>query len=225
MERCSAYHAALFDLDGTLADTLVDVADAVNSVLSSEGLPIHPADAYRTMVGNGFSLLMRRALPPGFASEGGEFERLLSKSVERYREGCLVSTAPYPGINKMLDILAAAGIPTAVLSNKPHSITLSIVGALFPNHHFATVYGERPGVPTKPDPHAALDIASLSNIAPSCWLYLGDSGVDMATARAAGMTPVGALWGFRDKAELLAMGASLLVTKPSEVLALFGFSD
>jgi phosphoglycolate phosphatase len=213
------YNAVVFDLDGTLLDTLADIAAAVNRALASLGLPPHPVDAYRHFVGEGIAVLAQRALPKDRQSEA-DVKACLSAITREYGSGLLVNTRPYAGIPELLEALGRKRIPCAIVSNKPHDLTLRSVGALFKGVRFGAVLGERKGVAPKPDPCLALKAASLLGAAPAQCLYVGDSGIDMQTAIAAGMYPVGALWGFRDKEELVGNGAKTLIKHPSELLRL-----
>jgi len=214
--------AALFDLDGTLADTIADIADAVNASLVAAGFAAHTIESYKLKVGNGFEMLMHRALPSSASLSEEAFGALYRDAAGRYAKACLVRTKPYSGIPEMLAALSEKGVALAVLSNKPDAMVRTMTAALFPNLTFVEAYGERVGVPRKPDPAAALEIAAKARIPASRWLYLGDSGVDMETANAAGMLACGALWGFRSASELKKAGAALLAAAPSDVLAVFG---
>jgi len=193
----------IFDLDGTLADSLADIAAAMNRTLRAHGFPEHPVDAYRTFVGEGVRKLAERALPPG--TEGVR-EAFLAAYQADYAEHLLDATRLFPGIPEVLDALAAAQVPVGVLSNKPDAATRRLVDALCGSWAFRAVSGERPGVPRKPDPAGALALADALAAAPGTVAFVGDTGVDMLTARAASMRPVGVLWGFRP-AEVLASGA------------------
>jgi phosphoglycolate phosphatase len=209
----------LFDLDGTLLDTLGDIADAMNDVLGVLGLPGHPEESYKTFVGEGVRFLVERALPRD-RRDPGTVARGLALLEERYRHRPEGRTSPYPGIPALLDALSARRLPLAVLSNKPEPATLAAVRDHLPRWDFRSVAGAREGVPLKPDPAPALAIAADAGVDPAAVLYLGDTGVDMRTARAAGMRAAGALWGFRGREELVATGAEFLVTAPGEVLTL-----
>jgi len=213
-------HAVLFDLDGTLLDTLDDLADSMNAVLAAAGHPVHPTDAYRRFVGDGVVNLARRALPPDHRDDAA-VRRAVEAMRAEYKNRWDTRTRLYDGIPELLDELARRNIPAAVLSNKPHDFTLLCVRKLLARWSFAVVQGVTDDCPPKPDPAAALRVAELLNVTPAEVLYLGDTNTDMATAVAAGMVPVGALWGFRDADELTAAGAALLVTHPREVLELF----
>ena len=192
----------IFDLDGTLADSLGDIASAMNRTLRAHGFPEHPVSAYRTFVGEGVRRLVARALPPG--AEAAQ-ERFLAAYQADYAEHLLDQTRLFPGIARVLDVLAAAGVPVAVLSNKPDAPTRRMVDALCGRWSFRAVVGERPGVPRKPDPASALALADALAAPPDRVALVGDTGVDMLTARAASMRPVGVLWGFRPQ-EVLATG-------------------
>lgn len=215
----SALRAVIFDLDGTLLDTLDDLAGAMNHVLVQEGLPAHPVDAYRYFVGDGMEMLVRRALPPE-RLDPTTVARALAAMRAEYDGRCADKTRPYPGIPELLDALARRTVPFAVFSNKPHEAAVDLVGRLLGRWEFAAVVGARPGYPVKPDPTGALEVAGLLGAAPGECLYLGDTGTDMRTARAAGMRAVGALWGFRPAAELLEAGAHALAASPADVLGL-----
>lgn len=210
------FDAVLFDLDGTLTDTLADIACAMNRSLRLHGLPQWPEDAYRYLVGDGAKVLSERAVRQ---------RHELAPSVRReyqayYQEHTLDRTKPYDGICAMLERLQELGLKLAVLSNKPDQDTKGVVAHFFPQIRFARVQGQVEGVPVKPDPAGALRLAEDIGVRPERILYLGDTAVDMRCARAAGMYPVGALWGFRDEAELRESGAAVLAEKPSDVVDL-----
>ena len=213
--------AAIFDLDGTLADTIGDIGAAVNSLLSERGYPLHDNAVYKRMVGNGFANLMRRALPASVAADETLFAALAREAASRYAARSLETTRPFEGIPAMLETLARRGVRCAVLSNKPDDMTKNMVEALFPSTRFLAVLGDRPGVPRKPDPQEALAIAASSGIPAERWAFIGDSDVVMRTGRAAGMTALGASWGYRSVDELLAGGASAILKTPSDILDRF----
>lgn len=214
--------AAIFDLDGTLADTIGDLGDAVNYVLSAHGFPEHNIHTYKVMVGNGFAMLMRRALPPSVASleTGNEelFTTLLHEAVSEYTHRSLATTKPFPGIKELLTALSDRKLLCSVLSNKPDQMVKHMVAALFPHIPFLTVVGDRESAPRKPDPSSALEIARLAGIPPGQFAFIGDSGVDMKTGAASGMLPLGASWGYRSRAELENGGAAGILDKPSDFL-------
>jgi phosphoglycolate phosphatase len=211
------FKAVIFDMDGTLLDTLADLADSMNQVLKNLGFPEHPREAYKYFVGQGMDILVRKALPPEHLNES-----LIPQCIEAMREeyGKIWdrNTRPYPGIPELLDALTQRKIPMAILSNKPHDFTRFVAAKLLAKWTFPVILGARPGVPKKPDPAGALEIADILKLSPKEILYLGDTGTDMQTANAAGMFPVGVLWGFRTKSELLAEGAKVLIKHPQELL-------
>lgn len=207
----------IFDLDGTLADSLEDIASAMNRTLAAYRFPAHPVSDYRTFVGEGLRKLVERALPAG--TEGIQ-ERFLATYQADYAEHLLDSTRLFPGIPEVLDALQLAGVPVAVLSNKFDQPTRRLVDALCGRWTIRAVFGERPGVPRKPDPTSALALADALGAPPESVTFVGDTGVDILTARAASMRPVGVLWGFRPK-EVLASGAEMASTGP-ELAQLLG---
>lgn len=230
------FRGILFDLDGTLADTLADLANATNWALTQLGCPTHAVDSYRLKVGDGARELCARALPADRQALADDAVRLMR---ERYNKHCFELTRLYPGIPELIAELATRRYRLAVLSNKPDDFTKGMIQHYFPNPEapsrqpttprggsgaaigpFDIVRGQLPNVPLKPDPTAALQIAQALGVAPWEWLYLGDTNTDMRTATAAGMTAVGALWGFRDRKELESSGAQHLVARPEEVLDL-----
>lgn len=214
-KKLSQYQAVIFDLDGTLLYTLEDLADSLNHTLREEGLPTHPPEEYRFMVGNGLEMLVTRSLPEGMRI-AAHVRPILKKFIEKYRANQVSKTRPYPGVEQALEDLSATGLHLAVLSNKAHSNTLAVVEHFFPGR-FEIVLGLRPEVPPKPNPAGALEIADALNIKPERFLYLGDSDVDMETALSAGMYPVGVSWGYRPREELLAAGALLILNSPGEI--------
>lgn len=218
----TSLEAIVFDLDGTLADTLEDIANAVNRALDEHGLPPHPTDAYRELVGEGVGRLVERALPEGSSAS---HDSVLDAVATHYVAHILDHTAAYDGIPELLDTLTERGIPMAVLSNKPEPATRHIVDELFGGWPFVVVAGGRDGVALKPDPEPALEIARRMGVDASRVLYLGDTSTDMDTAVAAGMYPVGALWGFRDRDELVAHGARQLAARPADVLEIMEHPD
>ena len=213
------YSGVIFDLDGTLLNTLDDLANSMNYVLRKHGFPVHAVERYRYFVGNGMEKLVRRALPP--ESQDEKMVELCLFEMEReYSERWHDATSPYGGINELIDRLDSMGIKISVLSNKPDYLTKMTTDKYFGITRFSFVIGARIGVPKKPDPFSALEISRLSKIPPSDYLYLGDSGVDMKTANAAGMYAVGATWGFREIDELLENGGKALINSPLELVKL-----
>lgn len=211
------FDAAIFDLDGTLADTLQDIADAMNGALSSLGFPEHSLQTYRGLVGEGVEHLARGALPPG---EEARVPEAVTHFRSHYAEHIVSRSRPFPEIPALLDALCARGVRVAVLSNKLDALTRSIVSVCFGRWPVQPVYGERQGVPRKPDPTAALGIAAELGVSPERCLFIGDTAVDMKTALNAGMYPVGVLWGFRGEDELQAAGAKVIIATPAELLPL-----
>ncbi|MDD3580591.1 MAG: HAD family hydrolase [Desulfobacca sp.] len=213
------YQAVIFDLDGTLLDTLADLAASMNYVLARFGCPTHEVEAYKYFVGGGMENLARRALPEDRRDEATvaqSFAALMADYHQRWTE----HTHPYPGIPELLEGLTARRIRMTILSNKPDDFSKMCVARLLPDWHFELVVGVRPGGPIKPDPAGALEIAAALNLPPAAFLYLGDTSTDMQTATAAGMFAVGALWGFRTAEELSRNGAQVLIARPPELLAL-----
>jgi phosphoglycolate phosphatase len=217
--RTNGFRAIIFDLDGTLLDTLADIGDSVNLMLAEYGFPGHTTDDYRRFIGNGIRMLVTRALPIE-----GRSEELVAACVRRareiYWENWNRKTQPYDGITDLLDRLKARGLPLAVLSNKPHDFTVRYVKAYFDRWDFKVVMGQNDHFPVKPDPASALDIARQMGLSPQSYLFVGDSAVDVKTADAAGMHAVGVAWGFKGPQELRESGCRTLVDHPLEILPL-----
>jgi len=211
------YKAVLFDLDGTLLDTIEDLANSMNAVLFKSGFPMHDLEEYKYFIGDGLRNLVRRALPAENRDDAS-VDSFVAAMSEEYSKRWAEKTRPYKGIPELLDELTRRNIRLSILSNKRDEFSKLIVAKFFPKWNFEVVFGERPSVPIKPDPSAAIEISALMGIAPKDFLYLGDSGVDMKTARAAGMYAVGALWGFRKKEELIAEGAMRVISTPLELI-------
>lgn len=219
--RLIPFRAAIFDLDGTLVDTLNDIAVSMNAVLASRGLPVHDAAAYRLFVGDGMETLARRVLPAGLAGDPALVAACLADMRREYRRRCYDTSRPYPGIPEMLAALAAKGTRLAVLSNKPQDFTAEMVARYFSDVPFFSVRGLREDTPRKPDPAGALLIAREAVLPPEDFFYLGDTATDMETALAAGMFPAGAAWGFRGERELIENGAAAVLHHPGEVVPFF----
>ena len=211
-----AIRAVVFDLDGTLLDTLADIARAMNTVLARRGFPEHPVDAYRAMVGSGLTKLAERALPSGRDRLVAECARELR---DAYARAPVVETRPYEGVGDLLEALAARGYRLAVLSNKADELVRRIVPSFFADGTFAAVNGHVDGVPPKPDPTSALELVGRLGVEPVQAVLLGDSDVDMKTALNAGLDPIGAAWGFRGADELHAAGARAVIDRPIDLLA------
>jgi phosphoglycolate phosphatase len=212
--------AIIFDFDGTLLDTIDDLADSMNRALAERGMPEHPTDSYRYFVGDGMENLARQAAPAG--TPPGTVRELVRRMEEIYSGGWANKTRPYPGIPPLLEELRRLGLALSILSNKPDSFTRIMASHYFGGAFFAAVLGARDGMPKKPDPAGALEIARLLAVPPKEFLYLGDTNTDMRTGRSAGMRTIGVSWGFRPAEELAATGAEAIVDSPIEVLSLLG---
>ena len=213
------FEGVICDLDGTLVDTLEDLADAMNRTLSREQAPGHSYATYKLLIGKGIRNLVGQALPREQRNDE-TIDRCYARMIADYGEHCLVKTRRYEGVAELLGGLRAAGVRPAVLSNKSDALTRRIVDGLFGPDDFDLVMGAQPGLPLKPDPAAALLISDHLGVAPARIVFLGDSGIDMATAGAAGMIAVGAAWGFRTKDELVENGARAVLDHPLELLEL-----
>lgn len=209
-----AIKAVLFDLDGTLTNTLDDIANAMNHSLRAHGLPEFAVDDYRYLVGDGVRKLAERA-----CRGRRELEDSVRQAYQAYYQAhAQVLTAPYEGVTELLCALNQRGVPMAVFSNKPHADTCRIVAHYFPEIAFEVIRGQLDGVPVKPDPAGALAVAAEMGIGPGEFVYLGDTGTDMRCAVNAGMQPIGVLWGFRSAEELLESGALALLKHPLQLL-------
>ena len=197
----SIFRAVIFDLDGTLLDTLEDLADSMNASLAGLGYPTHSVDEYRYFVGDGVETLARRALPTGVEPQA--IAAAVAGMRTQYSSRWCAKTRPYDGVPELLDGLTQRGIPFAVLSNKVHDFSLLCVQRLLGRWQFAAVQGVEEGIAKKPDPAGGLAIAKRLGVTPPQVCYVGDTNTDMATAVAAGFFPVGACWGFRTPDETL----------------------
>ena len=210
------FKAVIFDLDGTLINSLNDLADSGNELLRTYGYEPYPVERYRFFVGNGSRKLMERILPAGTAPE--EIDKALAVYKGIYAQRYLNKTRPYAGMPEVLAALRARGIKLGVCTNKHVEAATTIVGTLFKEGTFDELLGDKPGLKRKPDPSGVLAIADRLGVKPEEVAYLGDTQVDMLTAKNAGFYPVGVLWGFRDKQELLDNGAQVLLSRPEELL-------
>lgn len=210
---------AIFDLDGTLLDTIADLAAATNHALSLYGYPVHECDRYRFFVGNGINMLFYRALPEEARNEE-VIAQIRTAFKTYYKEHGEDHTCPYEGIYELLAALQEKGIALAVASNKYQEATSALVRKFFPDFEFTAVLGQREGIPVKPDPRIIDDILQMTGFAREEVLYIGDSDVDMLTAKAASVKGVGVGWGFRTKEELLSHDPYALIGNPLELLEL-----
>ena len=211
------FKAVIFDMDGTVADTLTSIAGFGNAALTAHGFPALDTELYRQLDGNGADVLIRRML----ASTGMPHDETTVNTVRKtydalYEANPTKLVTPYPGIIDMLKDIRAAGIKTAILSNKPDNMTCYIAEALFPGL-FDIVHGQREGIPKKPDPTSARMLCEELGVTPAHCLYVGDSGVDMQTGHNAGIVSVGVTWGFRGKDELKENGADHLADTAEEL--------
>ena len=214
------YQAVIFDLDGTLLNTAADIAFAMNSVLERHNLPLHSVTDYHYFIGKGLANLVRVSVPEAQRTPA-LLDGYLAEVMAAYAQSLDDNTKPYSGISDLLNGLTAKGIRRAILSNKAHQFMAETIALHFSPWSFTAVLGARPGIPIKPNPGSALEIAELMNLSPEQIVYLGDSDVDMQTATNAGMFAVGAAWGFRHRDELIQSGAQLVIDAPQRLLALF----
>ncbi len=209
----------IFDLDGTLLNTLDDLADAANYVLLQHGFPEHPTEAYRYFVGDGISVLIQRILPEE-CRQGAVFEECRQAFVARYTAHMYDKTMVYDGMHDTLLTLQSNGIKMAVATNKIHEAVAPLMADYFPDILFSAIFGQRKGVPTKPNPQIVFDILQETGFSKDETLYVGDTSVDMLTAHAAGLKAAGALWGYRTRQELEESHADHIIAHPSELLTL-----
>lgn len=207
----------IFDLDGTLLDTIDDLGNAGNHILQTHGLPVHSLDEYRYFVGNGITKLIERTLPEELRDERF-IHSLREEFIAYYTEHAEEYTRPYEGITDMLGELQRGGVKMAVASNKFDAATRSLVERFFGGFNFSAVYGQREGIPVKPDPRIVFDVMSSAGIDDTgSILYVGDTNTDMLTAKNAGLASVGVIWGFRPREELAANGATYIVDRPGHI--------
>lgn len=206
----------IFDLDGTLVESLPGIAASLNRALALHGLPGHGDAAVRGFIGDGARMLVTRAMAPGSAAL--HLDSVLRGFAEDYATSWQHGTRPHAGITALLAELRARGVPLAVLSNKPHAFTTEIVAKLFPAHTFDAVLGNREGLPHKPDPAGALEIAATLGTAPENCVLIGDSTMDLDTARNAGMASIAVTWGYHDRERLT--GADYIAADVPQLSAL-----
>jgi len=210
------YKGIIFDLDGTLVNSLEDISDAMNTVLTGLNYPTHTYDTYQYFIGSGLRNLVSKALPASNNSDE-QIEICFDCMINEYREVCTIKTKPYKGIIELLDLLTSQNIKLAVFSNKADELTKKIASEIFPDY-----FNEAVGLSTealkKPNPFEALAIAEKWNLKPEEILFVGDSDIDMQTAVNANMFPVGVTWGYRTEAELRASGAKVTINHPSDLI-------
>lgn len=215
------HRAVIFDLDGTLLDTLADLTDALNRVLRDKGFPTHPPEAVRYFVGSGSAKLVSRALPAEKRNDVLAAD-CLSAFRRQYNRNWDAKTRPYKGVTELLDALTAGKIDMAVCTNKPQNFAELCIEKFLPSWKFAVILGQRDGVALKPDPAGAHEITRRLDLPAAACLFLGDSDIDMKTALNANMFPVGAAWGFRSEKELRASGAIEVINRPGALLEFVG---
>ena len=206
----------IFDLDGTLLNTIADLANSTNYALKVLGYPIHEPDKYNFMVGNGITKLFERALPDGEKTEENVL-RVRQEFVPYYDQHNADKSRPYPGVTELLETLQTAGMQLAVASNKYQAATEKLIAHYFPNIKFTAVFGQREGIPVKPDPIIVKEILQIAKVQEEETLYVGDSGVDMQTAINAGVTSCGVTWGFRPRTELESFHPDHIVDNAEEI--------
>ena len=213
------YKAAIFDMDGTLVDTLEDLYDSVNEMLAHYNLPLRTLDEVRQFVGNGARQLMIRSLP----ADCDFLNEALSFYNDCYARNCLKKVKPYAGIMDLLTTLEAKGIPLGMCTNKQHFAAVAIADKILAPIKFPYVSGDEPNQPRKPDPTRALACAEKFSVAAQDVAYFGDTAVDMQTAINAGFLAVGVTWGFRPRSELVDSGAQIIIDHPHEILERIDF--
>lgn len=212
------YKGVIFDLDGTLIDTLADLAGSVNEALEKMGYPVWPVEAYRLKVGRGFRNLMENSVPEAVKEDDAVIDKMLQYFVEAYDRKYMEKSRPYEGIEEMLSRLVADGVLVAVNSNKRTDYTEKLIATIFPDIPFVGVFGERKGVPKKPDPASALELCRMMGLEPEQVLYVGDSSTDMKTGQNASMDTIGVVWGFRGYDELHESGAVYIAQTAEDIL-------
>ena len=210
--------SVIFDMDGTLLDTLDIISRTNNEVLQLHGFPTHTIEEYKGFVGDGMRMLMRRALPKGTSEE--VVSALLPEVLDLYHEKGVGTIPPFPGIRETLSGLVERGVKISILTNKEHKYALLNAETILGEFHFDAILGERAGIPLKPAPDGIFEIAEITKVPLSQTVYAGDMKADIMTAKNAGIASVGCLWGFGRKEELAALGADILISEPCELLDL-----
>ncbi|MFW2367934.1 MAG: HAD family hydrolase [Desulforhopalus sp.] len=206
----------IFDLDGTLLDTLDNISDTANQVLAELQMGQHPTESYKKFVGDGLRTLMQRSCPSNTDDKTIDHSCTLFSKI--YKENWKKNCRTYDGIPELLNTLTEMAVPLAVLSNKPHAFTKLFTEEFLPENMFQAVFGQRDGFAKKPDPAIALAIAKDLGSEPSNTIFVGDTAVDIETGKNGGMLTVGVLWGFRDKNELTAAHADFIISHPMELV-------
>ncbi len=219
------YRAAIFDMDGTLVNSIADIADGVNEMLEHYKFPPHTLDEIRQMVGNGARKLIERAIPAEKAADKNFVREALDYYNGCYAKRLTVKTCPYDGIPEMLKILQSKKIPLAVCTNKQKFAADEMITKIFPEIHFAEIVGDEHGKPKKPDPTRASDIAKKIGVRPEEVAYFGDTAVDMETAHNAGFLSIGVTWGFRPESELVESNAEIIIHNPLEIFDMIKFEE
>ena len=209
------YKAAIFDMDGTLVDTLADLHESVNEMLAHYDFPLRTLDEVRQFVGNGAKKLMIRSLP---ADKENFVDEALNFYNDCYARNCLNKVKPYAGVLELLTALEAKKIPLGICTNKQHFAAVKIAEKTLAPIKFGYVSGDEPGQPRKPDPTRALEGAKLFGVEPAQVAYFGDTAVDIETALNAGFLAIGVTWGFRPRSELENSGAQIIIDNPTEIL-------
>ncbi|MCX6847076.1 MAG: HAD family hydrolase [Verrucomicrobia bacterium] len=207
----------ILDLDGTLVDSLTGITASLNHSLAEHDQVTHPPSAVRNFVGDGVVMLVKRAL--GDAHEPTLAASVIDSFKQHYDANWQSGTDPYEGITEALETLIEAGYPLAVLSNKPNAFTTAMTARVFPKIKFAAVLGQRDGIPHKPEPQGALEIAKMAGHSPQDCIVIGDSTMDLETARRAGMRAIAVTWGYHDRERLIEAGATHMIDHPNQLIA------
>lgn len=214
--------AVIFDLDGTLVHSLSGIAHALNTTLERNQLPTHAEEKVRTFIGDGITMLVKRACPDSY--QDGQIIALTDQVSAEYATAWQKGTRPYPEVSETLKTLLDHGIKIAVLSNKPHAFCEKMTDFIFPDIPFTTVVGQHHGAPTKPDPTSALNLANLLELRPEEIAFVGDSTIDIVTARRAGMTSIAATWGYHDLAHLVSECPDYRIDQISELVQILNIN-
>lgn len=211
-------NAVIFDLDGTLSDSIQSIKYSCDKTMEAFGYGPFSVEQYKYFVGDGAANLVRRALEAGGDTRLSHFEEAYPQYREIFKENCMFRVRPYEGIRELLATLKAQEVKIAVLSNKPHAEAVNVVETLFGKGCFDVIQGQKENVAIKPSPEGAFQIIGQLGVEVSEVVYLGDTATDMKTGKNAGFFTVGALWGFRDRQELVEGGADAIISHPLELL-------